>query len=186
MKFKITKGTIIRTIMIGIVLINMILKKFGINIINTDENAADALATCFGGSPSLVNHPWANATFGEFAWDFKTLERAVNNKSTKFTATLVEDVTLSGNLFDRSVTVSYDATIDLNNHTISANGNEKITATGNKLTFVGNGKVELEKDKIIANELVIKGGTWIFDPTAWLADGYKTVKNGSVWTVTKE
>ena len=31
--------------------------------------------------------------------------------------------------------------------------------------------------------IVIKGGTFGFNPSAWIADGYEAVKNGSTWTV---
>ena len=32
-------------------------------------------------------------------------------------------------------------------------------------------------------EVIIKGGTFGFDPTTWVADGYEAVKSGSTWTV---
>jgi len=32
-------------------------------------------------------------------------------------------------------------------------------------------------------EIIITGGTFGFDPTAWVADGYEAVKSGSTWTV---
>ena len=32
-------------------------------------------------------------------------------------------------------------------------------------------------------EIIITGGTFGFDPTAWVADGYVAVQNGSTWTV---
>ena len=31
--------------------------------------------------------------------------------------------------------------------------------------------------------VIIKGGTFGFDPSAWVAEGYEAVKDGSVWTV---
>lgn len=31
--------------------------------------------------------------------------------------------------------------------------------------------------------IIIKGGTFGFNPSAWVAEGYKAVKDGSVWTV---
>lgn len=34
--------------------------------------------------------------------------------------------------------------------------------------------------------VIITGGTFGFDPTNWLADGYKATKSGSTWTVTAE
>ena len=35
-------------------------------------------------------------------------------------------------------------------------------------------------------QVIITGGTFGFDPSAWVAPGYKAVKNGSTWTVTVE
>ena len=32
-------------------------------------------------------------------------------------------------------------------------------------------------------EIIVSGGTFGFDPTNWLADGYEAVKSGSTWTV---
>ena len=31
--------------------------------------------------------------------------------------------------------------------------------------------------------VIIKGGTFGFNPSAWVADGYEAVQNGSTWTV---
>ena len=31
--------------------------------------------------------------------------------------------------------------------------------------------------------VVITGGTFNVDPTQWLAEGYKAVKSGKIWTV---
>ena len=45
------------------------------------------------------------------------------------------------------------------------------------------------KNKVVLSnggQLVITGGTFNFDPTEWVAAGYKATKNGSTWTVTKE
>ena len=35
-------------------------------------------------------------------------------------------------------------------------------------------------------KVIITGGTFGFDPTTWVADGYKVIKNGSTWTVVPE
>ena len=46
------------------------------------------------------------------------------------------------------------------------------------------------KDSFVNNgstgTVIIKGGTFNMDPTAWLADGYKAVKEGKIWTVSAE
>lgn len=31
--------------------------------------------------------------------------------------------------------------------------------------------------------VIVKGGTFGFDPSAWVAEGYTAVKDGSTWTV---
>ena len=67
MTFKITKGTIVRTIMIGIVIINMILKKFGIDIINTDESTVAGLVEAAIEIGSIAAAWWYNNSFSEAA-----------------------------------------------------------------------------------------------------------------------
>uniref|UniRef100_UPI004056F0A3 hypothetical protein n=1 Tax=Alistipes sp. TaxID=1872444 RepID=UPI004056F0A3 len=46
------------------------------------------------------------------------------------------------------------------------------------------------KDSFVNNSsqgtVIIKGGTFNVDPTRWLADGYKAVKSGRIWTVSQE
>ena len=53
---------------------------------------------------------------------------------------------------------------------------------GNFGGVASNNKVVLTN----GGQLVITGGTFNFDPSAWVAAGYKATKNGSTWTVTKE
>lgn len=46
------------------------------------------------------------------------------------------------------------------------------------------------KDSFVNNaskgKVIITGGTFNVDPTKWLADGYKAVKSGKIWTVSAE
>ncbi|MBR2044041.1 MAG: phage holin [Clostridia bacterium] len=67
MTFKITKGTIVRTIMIGIVIINMILKKFGIDVINTDESTVASVVEALIEIGSIAAAWWYNNSFSEAA-----------------------------------------------------------------------------------------------------------------------
>ena len=48
--------------------------------------------------------------------------------------------------------------------------------------------VASNKNVVLSNggKLIISGGTFNFDPTTWLADGYVATKNGSTWTVAAE
>ncbi|MBQ5723403.1 MAG: hypothetical protein IIV64_04320, partial [Muribaculaceae bacterium] len=53
---------------------------------------------------------------------------------------------------------------------------------GNFGGVASNNKVVLSN----GGQLIITGGTFNFDPTAWVAAGYKATKNGSTWTVSAE
>ena len=50
---------------------------------------------------------------------------------------------------------------------------------GNFGGVASNNKVVLSN----GGQLIISGGTFNFDPTAWLANGYVATQNGSTWTV---
>ena len=63
MQLKITKGTIVRTIMIAIVVINMILEKFGLDIINTSESAVAATVEMLIEAGSIIASWWYNNSF---------------------------------------------------------------------------------------------------------------------------
>ncbi len=63
MKLKITKGTIVRTIMTIIVIINIVLEKFGIDIINTDENFIAGAVEMFIEAGSIIASWWYNNSF---------------------------------------------------------------------------------------------------------------------------
>ncbi len=67
MKFKISKGTIVRTIMIAIVIINMILKKLGIAVINTDENTVAQVVEMVVEVGAIVAAWWYNNSFSTAA-----------------------------------------------------------------------------------------------------------------------
>ena len=53
-------------------------------------------------------------------------------------------------------------------------GNFGGVASNNKIVLTNGGQV------------IISGGTFNFDPTAWLAEGYEATKSGSTWTVSKK
>lgn len=64
---KITKGTLVRTIMLIIVLINMVLKKLGIELINVDENAVLEIVETLIEIAVIVVSFWKNNSFTENA-----------------------------------------------------------------------------------------------------------------------
>ena len=64
---KITKGTLVRTIMLVIVLINIILKKLGIELINVDENAVLEIVETLIEIAVIVVSFWKNNSFTENA-----------------------------------------------------------------------------------------------------------------------
>lgn len=64
---KITKGTIVRTIVLVIVVINLILKAFGVNPIPTDENAIVAVVELLVEIGAIAASWWYNNSFTEKA-----------------------------------------------------------------------------------------------------------------------
>lgn len=64
---KISKGTLVRTIMLVIVLINMILKHFGIDLINVDENQILAFVEAVIEVAVIVVTFWKNNSFTDKA-----------------------------------------------------------------------------------------------------------------------
>lgn len=60
---KISKGTIIRTIMLIIVVVNMILQHFGIDIIKVDENEIASLVEILIELAVIVVTFWKNNSF---------------------------------------------------------------------------------------------------------------------------
>lgn len=64
---KISKSTIIRTILIAIVIINFILEKFGIDIIKADESVITMLVEALIEIAVIVVGFWKNNSFSEAA-----------------------------------------------------------------------------------------------------------------------
>lgn len=64
---KITKGTIVRTIMFGIVIINMILKAIGVEIISVDESQVYEFVEMAISALILVLGFWKNNSFSKNA-----------------------------------------------------------------------------------------------------------------------
>lgn len=64
---KITKGTIIRTVMILIVIINLILKKFGISPINVGESIVASVIEALIEIGAIAAAWWYNNSFSENA-----------------------------------------------------------------------------------------------------------------------
>lgn len=64
---KITKGTIIRTIMVALVIINMILKKAGINVIDVSESEVASFVETAIEIAVIVVSFWKNNSFSQNA-----------------------------------------------------------------------------------------------------------------------
>ncbi len=64
---KITKATILRTVMIFIVIINYVLSKFGIKLINVSENEVLAVIEMVISVLSIIAAWWYNNSFSEKA-----------------------------------------------------------------------------------------------------------------------
>lgn len=87
MKFKISKGTIVRTVMIAIVIINMILKKFGLGIINADENTVASIVETVIEVGAIIAAWWYNNSFSNAAKKadrfFKAVKEYENTEKTQ-------------------------------------------------------------------------------------------------------
>lgn len=64
---KITKGTIVRTVMVFMVVVNFILNKFGISPINTNQNAIANVVETVISVLSVLFAWWYNNSFSSFA-----------------------------------------------------------------------------------------------------------------------
>jgi len=64
---KITKGTIIRTVMIIIVVLNLILKKCGINPLNIEEGSVEAFVETMTEAAVILVSFWKNNSFSQNA-----------------------------------------------------------------------------------------------------------------------
>lgn len=83
---KISKWTIVRTIMIILVIVNMLLKAFGINTINVNENAVLGVVEALVEIGAVVCAWWYNNSFTEKARKadlfFKTLKESDSDVQT--------------------------------------------------------------------------------------------------------
>lgn len=64
---KITKGTIVRTIMLTVVIINMVLKQCGINVLNVDEGTVASAVEVIVQIAVIAVAWWKNNSFSENA-----------------------------------------------------------------------------------------------------------------------
>jgi SPP1 family holin len=67
MNLKVTKGTIVRTIMICVVIINLILEKFGLDVINTSESTIAAFVEMVIEAGSIIAAWWYNNSYSAAA-----------------------------------------------------------------------------------------------------------------------
>ncbi len=65
--YNISKGTIIRTVMLIIVLTNIILEKFGLDVINTEENTIAGIVETLIELGSIIASWWYNNSYTEKA-----------------------------------------------------------------------------------------------------------------------
>ena len=104
------------------------------------------------------------------------------------------------NCFYAASTTTEAAVITINDVDVNmanASGNSYLCAHGNATIFVKGGKfygkpvgssnayVKEASINGYTGKVVITGGTFNFDPSAWVPAGYTAVKNGSEWTVSK-
>ena len=119
----------------------------------------------------------------------------VNGGSLKFT-----DGKSGRNCFYAASTNENTAVIVINDVDVNmanASGNSYLCAHGNAIIYVNGGNfygkpvgssnayVKEAAYGSYTGQVIITGGTFNFDPSEWVADGYVATKNGSVWTVSK-
>lgn len=80
---KISKWTIVRTVMTALVVLNLLLKAIGVNIINVDENAIVGIVEALIEIGCIICSWWYNNSFSEEAKRadafFKTLKESNKN-----------------------------------------------------------------------------------------------------------
>lgn len=64
---KVTKGTVVRTVMMIVVLVNLVLKALGHDIIRVDESSLAGFIECGVNAVTLVLCFWKNNSFSEKA-----------------------------------------------------------------------------------------------------------------------
>lgn len=64
---KISKWTIVRTIMTVLVVLNLVLKAFGIQVINVEENTVMSLVEALISVGTIISSWWYNNSFTEKA-----------------------------------------------------------------------------------------------------------------------
>lgn len=64
---KISKGTIVRTVMIFIVIINVILKQFGIKVLPVDQSAVAGIVESLISIAAIISAWWYNNSFSKKA-----------------------------------------------------------------------------------------------------------------------
>ena len=74
----ITKGTIIRTIMVAIVMINLVLEKCGVDIINVDESSVGMFVETAVEITAIAASWWYNNSLTENAKKADDVLRALN------------------------------------------------------------------------------------------------------------
>ena len=132
---------------------------------------------------------------GGFVGAYYGANVTVNGGSLKFT-----DGMSGRNCFYAASTTTEAAVITINDVDVNmanASGNSYLCAHGNATIFVNGGKfygkpvgssnayVKEASVNGYTGKVVITGGTFNFDPSAWVPAGYTAVKNGSEWTVSK-
>ena len=132
---------------------------------------------------------------GGFVGAYYGANVTVNGGSLKFT-----EGQSGRNCFYAASTTTEAAVITINNVDVNmanASGNSYLCAHGNATIFVKGGNfygkpvgsshpyVKEASVSGYTGKVVITGGTFNFDPSAWVPAGYTAVKNGSEWTVSK-
>lgn len=80
LKIKISKGTVFRAICTALIILNITLKKFGIDILGTEEDTAAALAEAVSEIAVILISFWKNNSFTQNARKADVYLKELNQK----------------------------------------------------------------------------------------------------------
>lgn len=115
---------------------------------------------------------------------YKELDEAVGLAPDGSTVVMLQDVEYEYPLYvSRLNAADRSITLDLGSSTLTVGSTGLVVENGCTLTVTGNGTLNFTNGGAITGACTITGGTFNFDPTHWLANGYRVSWNNGLWTV---